>query len=79
MMGVVGAAIKGFGRALMQGKKGILPRKTGAILAGKKVGQKLLRKYRLATGIRGKTITGVKPALKVPGASVKDIEKSRTS
>ena len=30
-MGVVGAAIKGFGRALMKGKKGIRPSKTGAI------------------------------------------------
>jgi len=51
-MGVVGAAIKGFGKALKQG-------------------------YRLKTGIRGKTITGVRPAVKVPGASAKDIEKSR--
>ena len=30
-MGVVGAAIKGFGRALMKGKKGIRSSKTGAI------------------------------------------------
>ena len=30
-MGVVGAAIKGFGRALMKGKKGLKPSKTGAI------------------------------------------------
>ena len=30
-MGVVGAAIKGFGRALMKGKKGLRPSKTGAI------------------------------------------------
>ena len=30
-MGVVGAAIKGFGKALMKGKKGIRPSKTGAI------------------------------------------------
>ena len=51
-MGVVGAAIKGFGKALKRG-------------------------YRLKTGIRGKTITGVKPAVKVPGASAKDIERSR--
>ena len=51
-MGVVGAAIKGFGRALKRGS-------------------------RLKTGIRGKTITGVKPAVKVPGASAKDIERSR--
>ena len=50
---------------------------TGVILAGKNVGQKLLRKYRIATGIRGKTITGVKPALKIPGASKEAIEKSR--
>jgi len=51
-MGVVGAAIKGFGKALKRG-------------------------YRLKTGIRGKTITGVKPAVKIPGASAKDIERSR--
>ena len=30
-MGVVGAAIKGFGRALMKGKKGIRSSKTGTI------------------------------------------------
>jgi len=30
-MGVVGAAIKGFGKALMKGKKGIRSSKTGAI------------------------------------------------
>jgi len=30
-MGVVGAAIKGFGRALMKGKKGLRSSKTGAI------------------------------------------------
>ena len=51
-MGVVGAAIKGFGKALKRG-------------------------YRLKTGIRGKTITGVKPAVKIPGSSAKDIERSR--
>ena len=51
-MGVVGAAIKGFGKSLKRG-------------------------YRLKTGIRGKTITGVKPAVKIPGASAKDIERSR--
>ena len=51
-MGVVGAAIKGFGKAL--------------------------RSYRLnRPGSRGKTITGVKPAVKIPGASAKDIERSR--
>ena len=38
---------------------------------------KALRSYRIKTGSRGKTITGVKPALKVPGASAKDIERSR--
>ena len=51
-MGVVGAAIKGFGKALKRG-------------------------YRLKTGIRGKTITSVKPSVKVPGSSAKDIERSR--
>ena len=45
-MGVVGAAIKGFGKALKIGKK----------------------------GIRVKTIIGVKPAVKIPGASAKAIE-----
>ena len=38
---------------------------------------KALRSYRIKTGSRGKTITGVKPALKIPGASAKDIERSR--
>jgi hypothetical protein len=38
---------------------------------------KALRSYRIKTGGRGKTITGVKPAVKVPGASAADIEKSR--
>ena len=38
---------------------------------------KALRAYRIKTGSRGKTITGVKPAVKIPGASVKDIEKSK--
>ena len=33
----------------------------GAILKGKKVGQKLLRAHRIKHGKRGKTITGVKP------------------
>ena len=48
-MGVVGAAIKGFGKALKIGKK----------------------------GSRVKTIIGVKPAVKIPGASAKAIERSR--
>ena len=52
-MGVVGAAIKGFGKALQ-------------------------RSYRLnRPGSRGKTITSVKPRVKVPGASAADIERSR--
>ena len=39
---------------------------------------KALRSYRLnRPGSRGKTITGVKPAVKIPGASAKDIERSR--
>jgi len=33
----------------------------GAILKGKKVGQDMLRAYRIKHGKRGKTITGVKP------------------
>ena len=51
-MSVVGAALRGFGKALKRG-------------------------YRLKRGIRGKTITSVKPAVKIPGASAKDIERSR--
>ena len=52
-MGVVGASIKGFGKALQ-------------------------RSYRLnRPGSRGKTITSVKPRVKVPGASAADIERSR--
>ena len=38
---------------------------------------KALRAYRIKTGSRGKTITGVKPRLKVPGATAKEIESSR--
>ena len=38
---------------------------------------KALRAHRIKHGKRGKTITGVKPAVKVPGASAADIEKSR--
>ena len=48
----------------------------GAILKGKKVGQKLLRSYRIKHGGRGKTITSVKPLSgKIPpyvGAGGKD-------
>ena len=33
----------------------------GAILKGKKAGQKMLRAHRIKHGKRGKTITGVKP------------------
>ena len=33
----------------------------GAILKGKKAGQKMLRSYRIKHGGRGKTITSVKP------------------
>jgi len=55
---------------------------TGAILAGKKVGQKLLRSYRIKHGGRGKTITSVKPLSgKIPsyvGAGGKDPGKRAT-
>ena len=48
----------------------------GAILKGKKVGQKLLRAHRIKHGGRGKTITSVKPLSgKIPpyvGAGGKD-------
>ena len=51
----------------------------GAILKGKKVGQKLLRAHRIKYGKRGKTITGVKPMSgKIPsyvGAGGKDPAK----
>ena len=51
----------------------------GAILKGKKVGQKLLRAHRIKYGKRGKTITGVKPMSgKIPsyvGAGGKDSAK----
>ena len=53
----------------------------GAILKGKKVGQDMLRAYRIKHGKRGKTITGVKPMSgKIPhyiGAGGKDPEKRR--
>jgi len=51
-MSVVGAALRGFGRALRKGKSKWTKDKAG-------------------------TITGVKPAVKIPGASAKDIERSR--
>ena len=48
----------------------------GAVLKGKKVGQKLLREFRIKHGGRGKTITSVKPMSgKIPpwvGAGGKD-------
>ena len=48
----------------------------GAILKGKKAGQKMLRSYRIKHGKRGKTITSVKPMSgKIPpyvGAGGKD-------
>jgi len=51
----------------------------GAILKGKKVGQKLLRAHRIKHGGRGKTITSVKPMSgKIPwyvGAGGKSPEK----
>ena len=51
----------------------------GAVLKGKKVGQKLLREFRIKHGGRGKTITSVKPMSgKIPpwvGAGGKDPKK----
>ena len=51
----------------------------GAILKGKKVGQKMLRAHRIKHGKRGKTISSVKPMSgKIPwyvGAGKKDPEK----
>ena len=50
----------------------------GVVGIAKKGFGKALRSYRLnRPGSRGKTITGVKPAVKIPGASAKDIERSR--
>ena len=49
----------------------------GVVGIAKKGFGKALRAYRIKTGRRGKTITGVKPKLKIPGASAADIEKSR--
>ena len=51
----------------------------GAVLKGKKVGQKLLREFRIKHGGRGKTIKSVKPMSgKIPsyvGAGGKNPEK----
>ena len=49
----------------------------GVVGIAKKGFGKALRAYRIKTGRRGKTITGVKPAVKIPGASKEAIEKSR--
>jgi len=58
-MGVVGAAIKGFGRALMKGKKGIRPSKTGTIKIKPGVGG--LKKSRdMFENLQKSTAIGVK-------------------
>ena len=50
----------------------------GVVGIAKKGFGKALRSYRLnRPGSRGKTITSVKPAVKVPGATAKEIERSR--
>jgi len=59
-MGVVGAAIKGFGRALMKGKKGIRPSKTGAIKSVKPGVGGLKKSRELFESLQKSTATGVK-------------------
>jgi len=58
-MGVVGAAIKGFGKALMKGKKGIRSSKTGTIKIKPGVGG--LKKSRdMFESLQKSAATGVK-------------------
>tara|TARA_R110002020_G_scaffold1807_1_gene8275 strand:- start:726 stop:1145 length:420 start_codon:yes stop_codon:yes gene_type:complete len=64
-MGIVGIAKRGFGKALKKYKQSKMRSGTST------------RADRLKYGERGPTITGVKPAVKVPGASKEAIESSR--
>jgi hypothetical protein len=59
-MGVVGAAIKGFGRALMKGKKGIKSSKTGAIKSVKPGVGGLKASRETFEGLQKSAATGVK-------------------
>ena len=58
-MGVVGAAIKGFGRALMKGKKGIRSSKTGTIKIKPGVGG-LKKSREMFESLQESSATGVK-------------------
>jgi hypothetical protein len=58
-MGVVGAAIKGFGRALMKGKKGIRSSKTGTIKIKPGVGG-LKKSREMFESLQESAATGVK-------------------
>ena len=58
-MGVVGAAIKGFGRALMKGKKGIRSSKTGTIKIKPGVGG-LKKSREMFESLQKSAATGVK-------------------
>jgi len=58
-MGVVGAAIKGFGKALMKGKKGIRPSKTGTIKIKPGVGG-LKKSREMFESLQESAATGVK-------------------
>ena len=59
-MGVVGAAIKGFGKALMKGKKGLRPSKTGAIKSVKPGVGGLKKSRDLFESLQESVKTGVK-------------------
>ena len=59
IMGVVGAAIKGFGRALMKGKKGIKSSKTGTIKIKPGVGG-LKKSREMFESLQESSATGVK-------------------
>jgi len=58
-MGVVGAAIKGFGKALMKGKKGIRSSKTGTIKIKPGVGG-LKKSREMFESLQESSATGVK-------------------
>ena len=59
-MGVVGAAIKGFGKALMKGKKGLRPSKTGAIKSVKPGVGGLTKSRQMFEELQKSAATGVK-------------------
>ena len=59
-MGVVGAAIKGFGKALMKGKKGLRPSKTEAITSVKPGVGGLKKSREMFESLQESSATGVK-------------------